>query len=164
MLDPIKKYRAWIIAALVFGALSLFLEGSRTFQQCIHDTKNKEGKYATQKGVAKIAKIYSIRRDCIGVFIHNNGEAITAFFTVVLAFSTIGLWLSTRELWRVTDKTLKHSEDTARKQLRAYISAEPDGVIDFIPDDQGGSAGSLPKYRLHIRQERSHVSRSAIER
>jgi hypothetical protein len=114
----------------------LILESSSTFQECIHNTKNKEGEYAAQKGVAKIAKIYSIRRDCIGLFLHKNGEAITALFTVVLAFSTIALWLSTRELWRVTDKTLEHSEDTARKQLRAYMSAEPDGVILFNPPDR----------------------------
>jgi hypothetical protein len=132
----LKKYRAWIIAALVLGASSLILESSSTFQECIHNTKNKEGEYAAQKGVAKIAKIYSIRRDCIGLFLHKNGEAITALFTVVLAFSTIALWLSTRELWRVTDKTLEHSEDTARKQLRAYMSAEPDGVILFNPPDR----------------------------
>jgi hypothetical protein len=136
MLNLVKTYRAWIFAALVVGASILIVEGSKTFQECIDSTKNKEGEYGTQEGAAKIAKIYSIRRDCLGAFLHKNGEAITAAFTIVLALSTIALWLSTRELWRVTDSTLRHSEDTARKQLRAYISAEPDGVIDFNPADQ----------------------------
>jgi hypothetical protein len=131
-----KKYRAWIFVALVIGASFLIVEGSKTFQECIDSTKNKEGEYGTRKGIAKITKIYSIRRDCLGVFLHENGEAITAAFTIVLALSTIALWLSTRELWRVTDETLKHSEDTSRKQLRAYVSVEPDGVGDYNPPDR----------------------------
>ena len=44
-----------------------------------------------------------------------------AFFTGVLALSTIGLWV-------VTDLTLRHSRDTAERELRAYISHEPNGA------------------------------------
>jgi hypothetical protein len=148
---PIKKYRAWIIAALVLAASSVIIEGSSTFQQCMHDTKNKEGEYATQEGVAKIAKIYSIRRDCIGTFIHKNGEAITALFTVVLAISTIGLWSSTRNLWSATVDAANRQEKDTEILQRAYLSVEPGGIHRFLDNSERFScevvihnAGNLP--------------------
>jgi len=52
-----------------------------------------------------------------------------AGFTGILALSTIGLWVA-------TDKILRHGRETTRRQLRAYVSAQPDGVVDFIPADQ----------------------------
>jgi hypothetical protein len=125
---PNKKYRAWIIAALVIGALSVILETSSTFQECIHDTKNKEGEYAAQKGIAKVAKIYSIRRDCVGAFIHKNGEAIAALFTVVLAFSTIGLWSSTRQLWEVTRIAAEHVRVSERAHIYGGLGGQ---LIDY---------------------------------
>jgi hypothetical protein len=128
MLNPIKKYSAWIVVALVFVAPSLILESSSTFQQCIHTTKNKEGEYATQKGVAKIAKIYSIRRDCLGLFLHKNGEAITAAFTVILALSTIALWWSTRKLWEVTRISAEHVRIAERAHIYGGWGGE---LIDY---------------------------------
>ena len=52
-----------------------------------------------------------------------------AGFTGVLAISTIGLWIA-------TGLTLAHSRQASERQLRAYVSAQPDGVVDFIPGDQ----------------------------
>lgn len=102
----------------------------------MHDTKNKEGEYATQEGVAKIAKIYSIRRDCIGTFIHKNGEAITALFTVVLAISTIGLWSSTRNLWSATVDAANRQEKDTEILQRAYLSVEPGGIHRFLDNSE----------------------------
>ena len=72
---------------------------------------------------------------CTGDFLKADGEAITAFFTLVLGISTIGLWLSTQKLWRVTDRTLGHAEDTAKRELRAYIGVEPRGVTRVAGQD-----------------------------
>ncbi len=43
-------------------------------------------------------------------------------FTGVLAVSTIGLWLATLRLWRSSDRHVAHAEDTAERQLRAYLA------------------------------------------
>jgi hypothetical protein len=52
----------------------------------------------------------------------DESDSYVALFTALLVLSTVGLWWSTRELWRVTDSTLRHSELTAQRQLRAYVS------------------------------------------
>lgn len=44
-----------------------------------------------------------------------------AIFTLVLVVANIGLWV-------VTGKTLRHSRETAQRQLRAYISHKPMGA------------------------------------
>ncbi len=49
-----------------------------------------------------------------------------SLFTAALFLATIALWLSTRKLWLAGEKQLAHSEDTARRQLRAYLDF--DGV------------------------------------
>jgi hypothetical protein len=47
----------------------------------------------------------------------------------LLFFATVWLVLVTGALVRGTD-------DTAKKQLRAYVSAEPDGIVEFLPNDR----------------------------
>jgi hypothetical protein len=44
-----------------------------------------------------------------------------AIFTAVLALATIGLFGATAALWYHTRKLVKGAEDTAERQLRAYI-------------------------------------------
>ena len=47
----------------------------------------------------------------------------------LLAFVSALLWLATNDLVRGT-------ENTAERQLRAYISVEPRGVSEFVPNDR----------------------------
>src|ERR1700682_199159 len=54
----------------------------------------------------------------------DNDKAVVAGFTVVLAISTIGLWLATNRLWRAGETQRLLAEDTAERQLRAYVSVE----------------------------------------
>jgi hypothetical protein len=63
-------------------------------------------------------------------------DAYTALFTAFLALFTFTLWWSTNKLWSVTDKSLRHSEDTAQRQLRAYMSVEPKGIGTYRPSDR----------------------------
>jgi hypothetical protein len=57
---------------------------------------------------------------------------IIAMFTAVLAIFTARLWRSTQELWTVTNRTLRHAEQTSRKELRAYVSVEPLGITEYV--------------------------------
>jgi hypothetical protein len=63
----------------------------------------------------------------------NHWAALTAaVFTVVLVFYTARLWWSTNELWNVTNRTLEHTQEASRKELRAYISVEPLGTSEYF--------------------------------
>jgi len=60
-----------------------------------------------------------------------HAGAITAIATVVIAAFTIALAWSTKKLWNsaekqagISNRTLNHMEDTARKELRAYVAVE----------------------------------------
>lgn len=57
----------------------------------------------------------------------DNDKAVVAGFTIVLAISTIGLWLATIKLWRAGETQRNLAEDTAERQLRAYVSVEAGG-------------------------------------
>jgi hypothetical protein len=57
----------------------------------------------------------------------DNDKAVVAGFTIVLAVSTIGLWLATNKLWRAGETQRNLAEDTAERQLRAYVSIESGG-------------------------------------
>jgi hypothetical protein len=56
---------------------------------------------------------------------------IVAVFTAVLAIFTARLWRSSEKLWTVTNRSLQHAEQTARKELRAYVSVEPLGISEY---------------------------------
>jgi hypothetical protein len=56
---------------------------------------------------------------------------IVAVFTAVLAIFTARLWRSSEKLWTVTNRSLQHAEQTARKELRAYLSVEPLGISEY---------------------------------
>lgn len=49
------------------------------------------------------------------------GTIVIACFTIALAFATIGLAAFTYNLWGETGKLVKGSDDTAQRQLRAYV-------------------------------------------
>ena len=57
---------------------------------------------------------------------------IVAAFAAVLTFLTARLWRSSEKHWTATNRTLQRAEQTARKGLRAYVSVEPFGIVDYI--------------------------------
>jgi hypothetical protein len=70
----------------------------------------------------------------------DNDKAVVGGFTIVLAISTIGLWLATNKLWRAGETQRDLAEDTAERQLRAYVSVEA-----------GGSGRQRKGYRFDFR-------------
>jgi hypothetical protein len=53
-----------------------------------------------------------------------DAERVIAAFTVILGLVTGILGLATWKLWRSTDRLVKGAEDTASRQLRAYVLAK----------------------------------------
>jgi hypothetical protein len=68
----------------------------------------------------------------IGELANHWAALITALFTGILAIFAARLWRSTDKLWNVTNQTLAHTEETSKKELRAYISVEPLGINEYV--------------------------------
>lgn len=105
---PIAILVLIVIVVLAIGYLST------SFNSCLNDPN-----YNTNV----IRKLFV----CSGEFVENNGEAITAIFTVVLAISTTFLWHSTSQLWEAGEKQLRIAAKTAeaaQKTANAAMAVE----------------------------------------
>lgn len=66
---------------------------------------------------------------------------VLALATVLLGGATVALWQSTKKLWLAGEKQLTHSQDTAKRQLRAYVGLRS-------PKIEGTAIGEHPKVTL----------------
>jgi hypothetical protein len=110
-----------------FGIASLIVGSSQTFQSCIGEHYHHEPSETLQKGFAQFLIMFKVSLGCSGEFVHKNAESIIALFTVILGIAT---WL----LWRATKRLVEGAEDTAKRQLRAYVSGDPSGVDNWGPN------------------------------
>ena len=62
-----------------------------------------------------------------------RGTVALAVVTSVLAVATIGLMIFTYRLWRATHKLVEGTDDTAKKQLRAYVGIDAISAIHANP-------------------------------
>ena len=83
-----------------------------------------------------------------------DGTIAIAVFTAVLAIATIALMVFTGKLWRATNRLVKGADDTARRQLRAYVTVDK-AQIAGLGDGQVPvahliikNAGQTPAYKL----------------
>jgi hypothetical protein len=113
------------------------VSSSESFQSCIASPPDQSGPQNLEESRAAISIAVDGYRRCTGDFVHENGEAIIAAFTVILAFSTIFLWVATRSL-------VKGAERTARFQLRAYIGIDQITISNV-------SAGEKPLVHVRIK-------------
>jgi hypothetical protein len=93
----------------------------------------------------------------LGTFIHHFHEEIIAVgtlfiavFTIILAFATGFLYVATRDL-------VKGAEDTARRQLRAYVVIDGDKFEGkpgkFVSNLKIINTGQTPAYKLRIKSK-----------
>jgi len=57
-------------------------------------------------------------------------------FAYELVVVTAYLVWATIRLWKAGEDQLIHAQDTARRQLRAYVSVEPEGISSYNPPDR----------------------------
>lgn len=133
----LREKAGWIVGTLlVLGFAGWVVIGSETFQACIESESPQYEDAALYKRVALVQITPRAFISCLGDFFKEDGEAIMALFTIILAISTIGLWIK-------TDRLAKGAEETAERQLRAYIGVEsvafeaPDLRLgDYAPQDR----------------------------
>jgi hypothetical protein len=71
-------------------------------------------------------------------------DAAIALFTLVLAIYTAKVFYATRGLWTATKRLVTGAEDTAERQLRAYISARDVTVQILRHPSTMGAIGPVP--------------------
>jgi hypothetical protein len=97
--------------------------------------------------------------NCVGAFITDAHDEILAVFTILLALFTLALWVSTARIANdaktTGERTIFTMEDTARRQLRAYVGIENVPVQDAdgisIPNAMGfriQNYGQTPAHKL----------------
>jgi hypothetical protein len=77
-------------------------------------------------------------------------ETALAYATIALCVITLGLAVFTAFLWNSTRKLVRESNDTARKELRAYVHLESIKVENLVLLCQVRNRGKTPAYRLKI--------------
>jgi hypothetical protein len=95
----LKSVRLWATGIVAVGLVVWIVVSSQSFQSCINQSKDQASEQAFQKGPSDLV-ISLIRRinfsaHCVGEFIDNNNEAITAISTLFIALFTLTLWVST---------------------------------------------------------------------
>jgi hypothetical protein len=114
MLDVLSKLRTPLVGVGLVALILWLLEGASSFQECIHKEQGQTAPYNFQNNIPGFSVSFGLYRDCIGAFFGAHHNEIIAAFTVLLALVTIFLWLATRAL-------VKGAENTAKRQLRAYV-------------------------------------------
>lgn len=136
---------AWIAAMLLATFVGLWFAGllpasvdGEVIKLCTH-----EGQTNCFKAAGNVALEPFRRKDDADAYIALF-TVILSVATVVLACSTIGLWLATKKMWRagerqlaLTKDALDHSRDTAKRQLRAYVTTTDHKAYDYklLPDN-----------------------------
>ena len=113
-----QKWRAWAFAFVIVAIAVWIVVGSQTFQGCVSQHRQYYIAQNFKERISNLLRSASVRKDCVGEFIHQNGEAVTAAFTVVLAISTILLWLSTEKLWKAGEKQIEFARQAAERQAK----------------------------------------------
>jgi hypothetical protein len=153
--------RAWRTVLFVFLVVIIcvfLVYGSKTFQQYAHDTKHKEADNAFEKGSSNLFIAFGRYEGCAGLYITDNRDAIAAFSTFVVAIFTLTLWRSTADLWTASEKQRVHLEETAERQLRAYVHIiiDQNTVVHFNSGQIIGcrvsvkNSGQTPAHNVHL--------------
>jgi len=103
------------MVSLVVIAFCGIAIGTDAFQQCMNHSYYESSDHEPEKGIAQILRTLGWSKTCAGEFFSVDGEAITAFFTLVLGISTVALWGVTRTVALAA----KESADAALATERA---------------------------------------------
>jgi hypothetical protein len=88
---------AFLMCAAFIGLSVWVVASSESFSDCVEANKDQPSHHHAIEGIPQPRPASDLNKFCAGEFIHENGEAVTAFFTIVLAISTILLWFATQE-------------------------------------------------------------------
>jgi hypothetical protein len=117
-------WRSWFVTIGFFAFACAIVIFSDAFQECINQSYYESSDYEPEKGIPLILGTLGWVKTCSGSFFKENGEAITAAFTVILGISTAGLWIATLNLYKAGENQILASRQIAAiqaDQTRAAI-------------------------------------------
>jgi hypothetical protein len=138
-----RKVR-WFCALLFIAFLLWIALTSPRLYECVYAQSKYYSDSTIQENIASFYHLVVGSRACIGDFISANGEAVIAFFTIVLAIATILLWI-------VTQGILSDARRTSEKQLRAYVFLNDIRLLNGTSIKLAGSlsnAGQTPAHNV----------------
>ena len=109
-----------VLIAICAGLFSLTLlvvaenTISQSFQSCISQTTAQQGAQGSNKNGQIIAGVIKAQVTCSVSLVDRHAGFFAALATLAIACFTLTLWLATHKLWLA-------SENTAKRQLRAYV-------------------------------------------
>ncbi|MHB8268812.1 hypothetical protein [Bradyrhizobium sp.] len=126
MLNRLKAYwPAAILVLLIMAVIDGTLSSLLTCHPVSAQTSGSADHQQTKEQCTALGGPILISLRWIAGVTHKYEGLITAAFTVVLAIFTGRLWYSTDKLWGATTDLVKGAEDTAQRQLRAYVYVDP---------------------------------------
>jgi hypothetical protein len=118
----------FVVGALIVWGLTDFVSTLATCQQEQQQKKQQNAEEGcgfaqsfTYRGIATSAE-----------WIDTKHDFVTAAATLVVAFFTFTLWRATDRLWDAGERQLDHLNDTAERQLRAYITQVSSTLFDIL--------------------------------
>jgi hypothetical protein len=159
MLPHLKKH--WMTWATSFAALIFcwVAISSDPFQQCMEKSYSESADHEPAKGISQIYSTLGWYRTCSAEFIIKDGEAITAFFTLVLSISTIALWLSNNK----AVEAAKAAAEALPNVERAYVFMVPDLEWHLQTQHSSGVGTYHARAAAHFRLENHGKTPAIIE-
>jgi hypothetical protein len=112
-------WKAWTILAAAAVLTCWVIGTSEALEGFIHTHKHQrtyEALYQSHSFIGRTLVRIRLNIAAVGHFTAENGEAITALFTIVLAGSTIFLWRATEKLYETGENQIAAAADAAAKQ------------------------------------------------
>jgi hypothetical protein len=122
--------RGWLettLALVYFGILEALSWETSKFPPCILASNEAGGQ--NQAGNQACATMHeAVFRLVAFIWDNASHDNVLAFGTVCIAVFTYVLYRATNKLWDAGERQLAHFEQTARRQLRAYMSIVGGGI------------------------------------
>jgi hypothetical protein len=153
-----KKWRSWIVAIACIVVAILIVWFSDAFHQCMKQSYYESADYEPEKGIAQIFATLGWTKTCTGAFLKENGEAITAFFTLVVGLFTAALWSSTERLWQSSERDFISSNRPKliiREVQRLPPSQTRQNVeLRYVIANIGGSDAQIVESHVEVQEIR----------
>jgi archaellum component FlaG (FlaF/FlaG flagellin family) len=109
--------------ALLVAALAAFIifDFASTLATC-HQIEHQENGKRAEEGCGFAQSLTYAGAEVAFEWIDRRHDFVTAAATLVIAFFTFTLWRATNKLWDAGERQLAHLNETAERQLRAYVN------------------------------------------
>jgi len=117
----LKKYwPALVASAFLIAILDGMISSAITCHPVGADASHGTNAQQNQQCTALAGPVLPTLAAIVG-FLDSHGEAVAAFFTIVLATFTGRLWFSTEKLWSVTNKSVDLARDDFNATHRPWV-------------------------------------------